>query len=131
MKSFFCFCFFLNWSLNKIALSKLHSIKSILRNNNSTLHSVMNMGQKEKGDGEMKQDGECEGNSEAWNCPDRQANTERTGRCSGNYIPSAIQWDKGKGFLLARATAVGFALLRIRRFAATLLLFRTELDSSS
>ena len=109
------FFFFLTWSLNKIALSKLHSIKSILRNNNSTLHSVMNMGRKEKGDGEMKQDGEYEGNIEAWNCPDRQANTERTGRCSGNHIPSALQWGKGRVFPLATATAVGFAPLQIRR----------------
>lgn len=72
------------------------------------------MGRKEKGDGEMKQAGECEGN--------RRPGTAQTGRqaqrgqgCSGNYIPGAILRGRGTVFLPARATAVGFALPLIRR----------------
>lgn len=57
----------------------------------------MNMGRKERGDGEMKWEGGCEGNREAWNCPGRQAGTDSMGRCSGNYIPGAVQRGRGTG----------------------------------
>lgn len=74
----FLILFFLTWSLNKIALSKLHSINqySEIINLHYTLWWTWG-GRKREMEKWNKPENVRE--QEAWNCPDRQAGTERTG----------------------------------------------------
>lgn len=90
----------------------------------------MNMGRKEKGDGEMKQAGECEGNSEAWNCPDRQAGTERTG-VLGELHPRCYSAGQRHSVPASKSHCRWLCTAPHQAVAAALLPLRTELDGSS